>query len=143
MEFAFWDREEEGEIPGGLDFSPRPPGPAAFALCAEANVMTFNSSNVLKASARSGSDLTVIHDNGWARIDFTNVVFGGGNPTPNTVLPGGTARVLPAGANTFEGLPAIGFAVQKYVNGDVGGVLSNYAGSVLHKGERLITSGTP
>ncbi len=40
----------------------------------------------------------------------------------------------------LKGLPTIGFAVQKYVNGDVGGVLSNYAGSVTHKGTRSITT---
>jgi len=31
------------------------------------------------------------------------------------------------------GLPAIGFAVQKYVNGNVGGVLSNYGVLLTHK----------
>jgi hypothetical protein len=141
----YWDREEEGVAPGGLDFSPQPPGPSAFALCAEANVLTFNSSNVLKASSRSGADLTVIHDNGWAALSFTNSVFttqpsvasNGANPAYNA----GVARQLVTGGGIFNGLPAIGFAVQKYVNGDVGGVLSNYAGSVTHKGDRLITSG--
>ncbi len=127
----YWDREEEGVQPGGLDFSPAPPGPSAFALCAEANVLTFNSSNVLKASDRgTGSDLSVIHDNGWATINFTSA-------TP------GERELLMDSGEILGGLPTIGFAVQKYVNGDVGGVLSNYAGSVTHKGTRSITSAAP
>ena len=44
----------------------------------------------------------------------------------------------------FYGLPVIGFAVQKYVNGtlDVDGVsvLSNYAGSFEHKATRDIST---
>ena len=33
------------------------------------------------------------------------------------------------------GLPVIGFSATQFVNGDVGGLLSNYAGSTEHKGE--------
>lgn len=127
----YFDREEQGVTPDGLDFSPAPPGPSAFALCAEANVLTFNGSNVLKTSDRgTGSDLSVIHDNGWLTIDFSSAT------PPTRTLTMDTGEIL-------EGLPTIGFAVQKYVNGDVGGVLSNYAGSVTHKGTRSIISSAP
>jgi hypothetical protein len=44
-----------------------------------------------------------------------------------------------AGAYTYVGLPAIGFMVQDFVNGDVGGVLSNYGGSFIHKYRTNIT----
>ena len=143
---TYYDREEQGVAPSGLDFSPPPPGQAAFALCAEANVLTFNSANVLEASTRSGADLSVVHENGWLTIDLTNDVFGANQPTvyrpAGLGFVTGTARVLPAGGYDFEGLPTVGFAVQKYVNGDLGGVLSNYAGAITHKGVRSI-SGTP
>jgi hypothetical protein len=117
----YWDREETPERPEDLDFSPSPPG-TSFALCAEANVLTFNSSNVLEASDRgTGSDLAVVVDNGWMEMSFR-----------------GTGRTLGSVAgDVFHGLPSIGFAVQKYVNGTLenenGALLSNYAGSVLHK----------
>ena len=124
---TYYNREEAGVQPSDLDFSPAPPGPDAFALCAEANVVTFNSSNVLSASDRgTGSDLSVIHDNGWMTIDMRAV-----DTSRDLVMD--TGEIL-------QGLPTIGFAVQKYVNGDVGGLLSNYAGSVSHKGTRSITT---
>jgi hypothetical protein len=122
---TYYDREEQGVQPDDLDFSPAPPGPAAFALCAEANVLTFNSSNVLEASARSGADLALIHDNGWLAIDYqANAAQTAADPN---------ARLLATAAGNMVGLPSVGFAVQKYVNGDLGGLLSNYAGSVVHK----------
>jgi len=34
----------------------------------------------------------------------------------------------------------IGFGVQKYVNGNMGGVLSNYGGNFVHKYQRSILS---
>jgi hypothetical protein len=140
---TYYDREEQGVAPSGLDFSPPPPGQAAFALCAEANVLTFNSADVLEASTRSGADLAVVHENGWLTIDFSNAVFGANQPTvyrPSGLgFVTGTPRVLPAGGYSFIGLPATGFAVQKYVNGDLGGVLSNYAGAITHKGVRSIS----
>jgi hypothetical protein len=37
------------------------------------------------------------------------------------------------GGPAYIGLPVTGFAVEKYVNGNVGGVLSNYGGSFIHK----------
>lgn len=134
----YWNREEldPDTPPGTPDFSPsRPNNPVDPVLCAEANVLTFNQSNVLEAfiadpdEARNGANLDLEEgfENGWARIDFVNSVTLARNP-------------LVAGVNTFEGLPVIGVAVQKYVNGtiEVDGetVLSNYAVSVQHKGTR-------
>lgn len=125
---VYWDREEGTPTapPGSNDFSPRPPGTpdVPFALCYEANVMTFNGSNVLSASTRTGTNFSLEDgfNNGWAEMNFVTA----------------TRQPLIAGGSQFEGLPVIGFAVQKYVNGDIGGLLSNYAGSVTHKATRLI-----
>lgn len=140
FDIDYWDREEKTtQTPiDPTDFSPLPPEgiPQTFAFCHEANVLTFNESNVLDASDRTGVNLNLEDgfDNGWARIDFA---FGEG-------------RVLNTGDDLFFGLPAIGFAVQRYVNGDldvdicdgddacveplVESVRANYGGTVQHKG---------
>jgi len=122
----YWDREEAENAPDPLDFSPAP-DQDPFSLCHEANVLTINGSDVLSGSERVASNLELADgfDNGWMEIDFT-----------------GTDReVTSDGGIVFEGLPSVGFAVQKYVNGTLAGgtVLSNYAGVVQHKNLRSIT----
>tara|TARA_R110002094_G_scaffold45963_2_gene57862 strand:+ start:907 stop:2352 length:1446 start_codon:yes stop_codon:yes gene_type:complete len=126
MGITYYDREERTLSPDPLDFSPAPPGPAAFALCHEANVLTFNESDVLAPSSRVKQNLAVDYDNGWLELGFT-----------------GVGRTLTSDeGDVYNGLPTVGFAVQKYVNGTLdNGVLSNYAGVVQHKNRRLITSG--
>ena len=84
---------------------------------------------------RPNLDLEEGFENGWARIDFVNYSTGTRPP-----LDAGAGRV-------FEGLPVIGLAVQKYVNGtiQVGDetVLSNYAAAVTHKGSRSTYTVSP
>ena len=132
---AYVDREEGSPLapPTSNDFSPQPDPdePELFTFCAEANVLSFNGSNVLQAPQdRNGTnfDLEDGFENGWARLDFKDTDADGSADRPS----------LPAGSTEFLGLPTIGFAVQKYVNGDLDGVLSNYAGSVTHKGSRSV-----
>lgn len=120
---VYYDREERREE-GELDFSPLPPAQVS-SLCWEANVVTFNDSDVL-ASQRVRTNLEVLFDNGWAEFDFDNV----------------SGRQLVDNFGTvFNGLPVTGFAVQNYVNGDVGGLLSNYSGLINHKATRNIFFG--
>ncbi|WP_151702573.1 hypothetical protein [Nitrincola alkalilacustris] len=124
----YFDREERGQTPSDIDFSPLPPGTPALSLCYEANVLTFNNSNVLNGSARVNRNLEIDgFNNGWLNINFQGTF-------------NGIARTLTAtSGEVYQGLPVIGFAVQKYVNGTLpGGVLSNYAGLVNHKATRLI-----
>ncbi len=131
---TYYDREELPQTPAGVDFSPRPPA-GSFALCAEANVLTFNSADVLNSQVAgniaTNLNLVAGTDNGWMTIGF-------GAPAG---APAGSRELAALGA-TFGGLPVLGFAVQKYVNSTlvVGGVsvLSNYAGSVEHKATRNI-----
>lgn len=131
MTITYYDREEDTVSPDPLDYSPAPPGPAAFALCHEANVLTFNNSNVLSGSSRVNQNLDVEFDNGWLELGF-------GSATP------GVRELTGLSGVTFSGLPTVGFAVQKYVNGTLeGGVLSNYAGVVTHKNRRDITTSAP
>tara|TARA_R110000823_G_scaffold295738_5_gene415666 strand:+ start:48257 stop:49618 length:1362 start_codon:yes stop_codon:yes gene_type:complete len=120
---VYYDREEGQENVDILDVSPRPPGDEPISLCYEANVLTFEGSDVLGSAIATDFDLASGFDNGWMKIDFTS----------------GRAPLV-AGANSFSGLPVIGFAVQKYVNGDVGGLLSNYVGNVTHKATRSVSS---
>jgi hypothetical protein len=108
---------------GGLnsppDFeSPLPPEPGA--LCWTANIITLG--NVLDSVNAVAIDSHPLSRDGWIRVSF-----------------GFSGRTLISGeGHQFIGLPVIGFAVHKYVNGNVGGVLSNYGGAFGHKYETVI-----
>lgn len=123
-----FDREEQRPGDPDLDFSPLPPGVPAKSLCREVNVVTFENSDVLSASERIRLNLgTEGFENGWARFTLS-----------------GTGRTITAtGGTALHGLPVVGFGVQKYVNGDVGGLLSNYAGLLNHKSTRSIAPPAP
>lgn len=125
IEIEYFDREEgiPQAAPTTNDFSPRPPAgaPDVLSLCYEANIMTFNGSDVLSGSDRVKRDFSLESKfvNGWAQVNLDSVA--------------GRSFDSDAAAETFNGLPVIGFAVQKYVNGAVGGSLANYAASITHK----------
>ena len=129
IDVSFWDREERQNT-SEIDFSPR--RDSFVSLCFEANVLTFKNSNVLSGSSRVSNNLNVDFNNGWARIGFAQA----GTAT------GDEAREISSDGTVydFSGLPVVGFAVQKYVNGDLNGLLSNYAGSVTHKTQTTITT---
>lgn len=114
-------REEETQS-GDIDFSPKPPV-AGFALCWEVNVLTINNTNVLQ-SENLKTNVTSPFTDGWLRLSFLDA---GHVLTDSNVAP-----------NAYLGLPAVGIAVQRYVNGNVGGVLSNYGGGYINKYERVI-----
>lgn len=113
-----YDRDEVSTVI--TDFSP--PITVGTALCWEANVLTFNNSNILGSTLVANLD--VEHENGWANVGFT-----------------GTSAVN-FGLDSFIdeqyfGLPVAGFMAHDYVNGTltVNGqnVLSVYGGSFEHK----------
>lgn len=149
IEVTYWNREEgrptviEDEV--GIDFSPRPPQlediPEGFNLCTEVNIITFNEGSVLGSTDRLTYNLNLAEGfvNGWAQIDFTQPVPPAGDAADynDREISG---LDIDAGVNTFTGLPVVGFAVQKYVNGNVGGLLSNYTGTVEHKYTRSIVN---
>lgn len=110
VHLELWNREAEK----GMDED--------IQLCHALNVLSFGSSSVLKAadSVQHTVNLPDGYTDGWARIDF------GGDERELLLEADGTSILR-------YGLPAIGFAVQKYVNGDVDGVLSNYTGLVKHQ----------
>jgi hypothetical protein len=144
VQLAIYDREEQ-TTSTPISFSPPPPV-ATNALCWEANVVTFNNSNVL-GSANVANIPTSFQD-GWLDMGFFDPAAApvhslGTNPTIVTDIVGGTAT-SPA---TYIGLPVVGFAVQSFANGaiTVGGVttLSNYGGNFAQKGTRTINSAVP
>jgi hypothetical protein len=150
---TLYDREEQTKQ-SRIDFSPpRPNSPSQ--LCWEANVVTFNGSNVLGSKNTSSIDTLAAAPqffNGWLSMNFATAV----SPTIHSLVsttPGSTnVTVAPSGlitatapvATTFTGLPTIGFAAITFLNGNLasaagGTVLSNYAGVQLHKYTRSIT----
>ena len=129
MSIMYFDREEDALVPDDLDFSPQPPAAPGFALCWEANVIGINGSSVL-GGGYNHSNLDLAFEKGWMAFDFTGSVLNG------AVSPAATYnRVIDTSAGYIHGLPVIGFAASQLVNGDVGGLLSNYAGSTTHKAE--------
>jgi hypothetical protein len=138
------NREESNPAPpptnsSGPDFSPSPeidpPAPGNFdvPICYESTIVQF-----AEESAAGGTSAIAIGVNsylddadGWASISF--------DPADTDTVFTGADRLLVDDANSsyLVGLPVIGFALQKYVNGDAGGagVLANYAMTVKHKTE--------
>jgi hypothetical protein len=138
-----YDREEQ-TTSQPLTFSPPPPT-TTNSICWEANVITFNNSNIL--GSVNVANIPTTFQNGWLRMGFAPV---SGNPTAH-VLANATTTVIPltgattTGTRTYFGLPVIGFAVQTFNNGTltilgaVQQVQSAYGGNFGHRYTRLIT----
>lgn len=148
---TLYDREEATKQ-AQIQFSPpRPSTPSQ--LCWEANVVTYNNSNVFGSKNASFIDTTnpaPAFQNGWASMTFTPTTttdWGGtahvlvsttGGSSNVTVSPTGVITGVTPAATTFVGLPTIGFAAITFNNGTLtnpagGTVLSNYGGNVQHK----------
>ena len=125
----YWDREEK-EPTGGIDFSPTTEA-APISLCWEANIISINGSNVLGGGYTLNSlGLPEGFDAGWIRFNYTGTKANAKFPTPTSFT-----RHIETSVGFYDGLPSIGFAVIEFTNGDVGGLLSNYAGLTVHKSE--------
>jgi hypothetical protein len=147
-----YDREEN-TTSTPLDFSPPPPT-QTNSVCWEANVITFNNSNVL-GSANS-ANIPTSYEHGWLNLGFGASGYDGitGDGTATVAAPlhqliSTNTTVQPLGSAattgltvTYNGLPVVGFAVQSFANGaiQVGGeaVLSNYGGNFVQKGTTYI-----
>lgn len=129
---TYYDREERTNT-SPIDFSPMPTTQGA-SLCYEANTISFNGQDVLgavKAGATGAGytlNLATGFTAGWADLNLASV-------TGHTMTSTGTPAV------TFKGLPAIGFAITQYTNGNVpnpdatvgGLLLANYDTLTNHK----------
>lgn len=144
---TFWNREEQTQVQqGGVQFSPPPPSnPDIPQLCFEAQVVTFNQTNIgdyLTGGNRSdvfGSYFarnidTVGFNEGWARI-----VLGDQSATSNAqnFLPLATPGATPQITNALVGLPVTGFWAANFA-GTGSGVLANYSIVHKHRADRLI-----
>ena len=133
-----YDREETPVTPGGPDFSPSPT-PTGFALCWEANIISFKSTAGSKVAnvLGSGNSYTVStgFTNGWASLTYSATAF---NISTTATGYTGESGTTFAPSTTFHGLPTIGFAVQTFVNGtltDAGGkaIQSSFGGNFGHR----------
>jgi hypothetical protein len=129
VDMNYFDREETRPL-SSVDFSPLPPT-GVNSLCWEANVITFKNSKVL-ASSLVLNNVDVAYANGWMNLGFSAA---GHKMTSVDTSVNGVGSV----SATYYGLPATGFAVQRLVNGNVGGMLSNYGGSFVHKYLNAVT----
>ncbi|MEO7156392.1 MAG: hypothetical protein ABI039_02450 [Vicinamibacterales bacterium] len=137
-----WDREARTQT-GPLNFSPPPPTPGS-SICWEANVITFNNTNVL-GSKNVANLQSPGFQNGVLTIGFPTGIVGAAATVHQLINNGATAITSSAIATTFGntttyvGLPVVGFALVSFSNGtlQVGSppvnVLSNYGGDFRHK----------
>ena len=162
ISFTFFNREEDGATvaPGG--FSPSPPGVSGDNLCWESTVVsvrngaahmpTGTTSAVLGSVNSQGVHVGDSFQNGWAQMDFTgtnattlgivSVAAGSNAININT----GTSAL--AAAQTYLGLPVVGFMARTFDNGTLtctgaGGVSTscqgNYGSLFNHKFLQSIT----
>lgn len=117
-----YDREEG--VSTGVKFSPLPAGQVS-SLCWEANVVTFNNSNVL--GSINETNISTNYTNGWLSMKLDQ------SATVNVLT---SIDAVPV---SYYGLPAVGFAVQDYTNGNAApGVMATYGGNFNHKFTRNI-----
>jgi hypothetical protein len=130
----FWNREElTTTTPVIVLPSPEPSVVVTSnTFCYEANVLTFANSNILGSTNLYNIDTTGVGRTGWANIGFVQAI------QQLTPVASATNGVADAAAQPHRGLPVVGFMVQDFANGNVGGVASNYGGSFVHKYFRSI-----
>jgi hypothetical protein len=123
---TIFDREEGTTSTPVSGFSPPPPNQPPSSLCHETNVITFNSTGTTSVLA-SGltANIQPIGAAGWLNLTLT------GNTHDFRLATNG---------NQFHGLPITGFEAVKFTNGNVGGVLANYAGVYRHRQSRSCTN---
>lgn len=130
VEISIWNREERAQV-GDVDFSPQVRG--VNELCWEVNVITFNNTAVLSSALQLNVNTTDVGQDGWMRLSFPSDTGGADSDLWDHAMDDDDG-------NIYRGLPVMGFGVQEYVNGDVGGIQSNYGGLFGHALTRNITS---
>ena len=156
IDLTSFNREEASLSPAGVLFSPLPPGATANSLCWESTVVSFRNGSTSSPSAPAVPSLvlgsqnvttigvTTTFQNGWADIHFSGanastvgLVSDVGSTT--AVIGGG----LTTGAQTFHGLPVVGFMIRTFANGTLtcgtATCQGNYGGSVSHAYKNFMT----
>jgi hypothetical protein len=155
---TFFNREEAGAVASGADFSPRPPGAPGSSLCWESTVVSWRNGTAAMPTGTTSGPLASVNtavinvtsgfQAGWAAILFngTNAsVTGLVSDATSISINLGTLAVTTA-AQTYFGLPQVGFLVRSFVNGAVpaippatGTVLSSYSSAFDHSFRQRIT----
>ena len=141
VQLTVFNREEQSVL---TSFSPPPPN-ATNSLCWEANVLTFNNSNVLLS--QNTLNVPTTFQNGWMALNFLPTGIAPAHQLisgPSTVFNTNTGATVANPSETYNGLPVVGFAVQLFNNGTLTGpgglgVQAFYTGSFIHRYTRLIT----
>lgn len=151
IDITYWNREEQvrGSSATGPIFSPPPPAgaPNIAALCYEAQVVSFNQSQVSAGQPSSIFGSTYASNiattrvtgapftSGWARIRFDNPTILGNQNALVLATQGYTPG--PGSLGSYAGLPVTGFWSANYVNSAAApGTLANYSGAYRHRASR-------
>ena len=141
-----YDREEQ-TTSTPTTFSPPPPT-FTNSICWEANVITFNNSNVF--GSQNSANINTGFQHGWLNLGFAPPTAPATyhtlvNTTATTHIWGaGVGEATVGETKTYFGLPVVGFAAASYTNGvlTVSGteVLANYGSKFTQKATTLITN---
>ena len=71
VNILFWDREEQSPGGPGPGFSPPPPGSPKSALCYEANVVTWNNSNLFAST--NSQNINTPYQDGWGQLNLVEL----------------------------------------------------------------------
>lgn len=127
----YWDNEENESVLDVGEFSPSEDA-EDITLCHETNILSVAGSKVIggEGFVRHNLDLKAGFNIGWLDIDFVQRASGAVSETYRAIPVTGTA---PTTDFDMLGLPVIGFSTIVIQNGDVGGLMSNYAATYEHK----------
>lgn len=100
--------------------TPPPPRDPPGVSCWAASV--FSLGNVLQSA--NGATIASHVYTTFGRIDLSFMAS--------------SQQMMSTEGHKYFGLPVIGFSVHKYINGNLGGVLSNYGGTLAHKYQTLV-----
>jgi hypothetical protein len=170
INFTYFNREEGTAVSTAGDFSPFPPGAAPNSLCWESTILSIRNGStnaptspsspslVLGSQNVTSVSITSTFQNGWGQLHF-----GGVNASTVGLVSDATSLTQPItpltigpppgpppnpGAQTFRGLPVVGFMIRTFSNNllsclsTTGATVScqgNYGGSVAHAYRNNIT----
>jgi hypothetical protein len=128
---GIWDREEgQRTVVVGDVFSPPPPGQPPSSLCHEVNVISISNDNTSVLGSNMALNIQPYGTSGWMSLDL--------DPAETTEP---HAMSASAEGTVFDGLPATGFAAERFINDNAQpGKLSNYSGAWHHRIQREIGS---
>ena len=157
ISFTYFNREEATAVSTAGDFSPFPPGAAPNSLCWESTILSVRNGStnaptspstpslVLGSQNVTAVSISPTFQNGWGILHFGGVgasltgLVSDATSLTSTLTPVLVAPV--AGAQTFRGLPVVGFMIRTFSNNvlsctsSTGATVScqgNYGGSVQH-----------